>query len=467
MNNDNIILTEASKKATKNNRKYKCPYCEARLKKDKLIDHIDKNHQDLIPKDYTAARIVFNIINKKECGHCVQCKKETKWNEDTWRYERFCSHECSQEYSKIMKQRMVNTYGKEHLLNDPQQQEKMLKGRRISGTYKFSDGGVKDYCGSYELKLLEFMDKVMNIKSDDIITPGPIIEYKFNGEKLFWITDMYYIPANLVFDVKDGGDNPNNREMTEYRDKQDAKEYTISQLNKYNYIRLTNNNFQQLLLILAEIKMSMMDEDNPDYIIRINEFVVGTMQPKKAFIVNTINNNVITNTHAFIDDEIDKWYTIMNNKLVKINPTSISEGTSYIYEYNGSAEDIYNILESNLNKEVDYNKEYFYELFTGKDMLSSDQILYDENFTEVPSKLIEFVDRISIFESTMSMINDPSIPILNYDIQKSIQEKYANIELRYNWNGYFAKNIITENTTPYVSNISELSDTILDSLNKM
>ena len=270
MNNDNIILTEASKKATKNNRKYKCQYCKARLKKDKLIDHIDKNHQDLIPKDYTAARIVFNIINKKECGHCVQCKKETKWNEDTWRYERFCSHECSQEYSKIMKQRMVNTYGKEHLLNDPQQQEKMLKGRRISGTYKFSDGGVKDYCGSYELKLLEFMDKVMNIKSDDIITPGPIIEYKFNGEKLFWITDMYYIPANLVFDVKDGGDNPNNREMTEYRDKQDAKEYTISQLNKYNYIRLTNNNFQQLLLILAEIKMSMMDEDNPDYIIRIN-----------------------------------------------------------------------------------------------------------------------------------------------------------------------------------------------------
>ena len=191
------------------------------------------------------------------------------------------------------------------------------------------------------------------------------------------------------------------------------------------------------------------------------------MQPKKAFIVNTINNNVITNTHAFIDDEIDKWYTIMNNKLVKINPTSISEGTSYIYEYNGSAEDIYDILESNLNKEVDYNKEYFYELFTGKDMLSSDQILYDENFTEVQPKLIEFVDRVSIFESTINMMNDPSIPILNYDIQKSIQEKYANIELRYNWNGYFAKNIITENTTPYVNNISELSDTLLKALNNI
>lgn len=463
---NDIVLTEATKKASKNTKKYKCPYCETRLTKDKLVNHIDKYHQDLIPKEYTAARLVFNIVNKKECGHCVQCKKETKWNEETWRYNRFCSKECSDEYSKIMKQRMIKVYGKEHLLNDPKQQEKMLKGRHISGTYKFSDGGVKDYCGSYELKLLEFMDKVMHISSNDIMTPGPIINYKFNGEELFWITDMYYVPANLVFDVKDGGDNPNNREMPEYRDKQDAKELAIAELNKYNYIRLTNNNFQQLLLILAEIKMSLIDSDNPDYIIRINEFVVGT-QRKKAFIANNMNNNVITGTYAFIDNEIDKWYGLMNNKLVKINPTSISEGDIHIYEYKGDGESIYNILESSLNNTVNYNKEYFYELFTGKDLLSSDQILYDENFEEIPSKLSEYSNRISIFESTLNMISDPSIPILDYDIQKMIQEKYSNIELRYNWNGYFAKNIITENTTSYVNDISELNEALLVNLNKI
>lgn len=464
---NDIILSEATKKAvSKNTKKYKCPYCETRLTKDKLVTHIDKYHQDLIPKEYTAARLVFNIVNKKECGHCVQCRKETKWNEETWRYERFCSKECSEEYSKIMKQRMVKVYGKEHLLNDPKQQEKMLKGRHISGTYKFSDGGVRDYCGSYELKLLQFMDKVMHIHSDDIMTPGPVISYRFNGEDLFWITDMYYAPANLVFDVKDGGDNPNNREMPEYREKQYAKELAIAELNQYNYIRLTNNNFQQLLLILAEIKMSLMDTDNPDYIIRINEFVVGTMN-KKAFMVNKMNNNVITGTYAFVDNELGQWYSLMDNKLVKIKPTTISEGDIHIYEYLGDAERISDILESDLGKSIDYNKEYFYELFTGKDLLSSDQIIYDENFKEIPSKLSEYIDRVSIFESTMSMISDPSIPILNYDIQHMLQEKYSNLELRYNWNGYFAKNIITENTTPYVDNISELSETLLDNLNKM
>ena len=460
---ENYILTESSKKAKKNNRKYKCPYCDVRLPKEKLIDHIENKHEELIPEGYTAARIVFNMINKKECGHCVQCQKETEWDENTWRYKRFCSEECAHEYSKIMKQRMVKTYGKEHLLNDPDQQKKMLKHRSISGTYRFSDGGRKDYCGSYELKLLEFMDKVMNIKSTDIMTPGPTIAYKFNGEELFWITDVYYIPANLVFDVKDGGDNPNNREMPEYRDKQLAKEEAIRELNQYNYIRLTDNNFQQLLLLLAELKMSMIDEDNPEYIIRINEFMVGTKK-KESFIVTSMNNNAVTDTYAFIDDEISQWYKIMNDKLIKINPTRINN-ECHIFKYNGDSEWFANYLEKNVNKNVDYNKEFFYETLTGKDMLSPDQLIYDENFTEIPSITDEYINRINIFESSINMINDPSVPILNYDVQKMIQDKYPNIELRYNWNGYFAKNTITENTSPYVNNISDLSDNLLKILN--
>lgn len=461
----NYVLTETTKKAKKNNnRKYKCPYCDVRLPKEKLIVHIKEKHEDMIPEGYTGARIVFNMINKKECGHCVQCKKETSWNEDTWRYERFCSDECAHEYSKIMKQRMINTYGKEHLLNDPDQQIKMLKGRSISGTYKFKDGGRLDYCGSYELKLLEFFDKVLNVKSRDLQSPGPIIEYKYNSEQLFWITDLYYVPANLVFDVKDGGDNPNNREMTEYREKQYVKEQAIKELNKYNYIRLTDNNFQQLLLILAEIKMNMIDEDNPEYIIRINEFMVGTKK-KECFIVTSMNGNVFTDTYAYMNDEISQWYKVMNNKLIKVNPTSINAESCFIFKYKHNAEWFDNILKENYNKNVEFNKEYFYETLTGKNILSPEQIMYDENFEEVPSIINKYKDRISIYEASINMINDPSIPILNYNIQTETQKKYPNIELRYNWNGYFAKNINTENTTPYVNNIGELSENLLQTLN--
>ena len=53
--------------------------------------------------------------------------------------------------------------------------------------------------------LLEFLDKVLCCKSEDIVTPGPVIDYSYNGKIHKWIMDVYYIPYNLCIDVKDGG----------------------------------------------------------------------------------------------------------------------------------------------------------------------------------------------------------------------------------------------------------------------
>ena len=104
----------------------------------------------------------------------------------------------------------------------------------------------------------------------------------------------------------------------------------------------------------------------------------------------------------------------MNNKLVKINPTSISEGTSYIYEYNGSAEDIYDILESNLNKEVDSIKK----------SLEIDL----EKVLDMKFKYSE--------ESTQIKLNDLKIKLLN--VQQQMDEGFKSInkqldELRDNY----------------------------------
>ena len=62
--------------ATKGKR-YKCPYCEYRDYRDKLIEHVEEEHEDMIPKDYTPARVVYNAINKKDHGSCMICHKET------------------------------------------------------------------------------------------------------------------------------------------------------------------------------------------------------------------------------------------------------------------------------------------------------------------------------------------------------------------------------------------------------
>lgn len=269
-----MIINESSSE-----RKFKCPYCNYKGTRERLVSHVENNHKEMIPEGYTAARVVFNSINHKEVGHCVQCKvNETKWNEDTWRYERFCSDKCRDAYVKMAKERMVKKYGKTNLLDDEEQQKKMLANRRISGTYKFRDGGERTYCGSYEKKTLEFYDKVLNVPSKDIMTPGPTVIYDYEGKKHKWITDIYYVPFNLVHDIKDGGSNPNKRKMDVYRAKQSAKEEAIVKQKQYNYIRLTDNNFSQLLLILAELKEQMIDDsDNKtERIVTINETSVNS-----------------------------------------------------------------------------------------------------------------------------------------------------------------------------------------------
>ena len=218
------------------NKKYKCPFCDDRFERKKLSSHIEKNHEDMISDEFTANRISFNSINKKTSGKCVQCGGETTWNENNIRYERFCSKKCKEEYVKIAKSRMEKKYGATHLLNDPEHQNKMLAGRKISGVYKSTKGEEFSYVGSYERKLLEFEDVVLGLTSMDIMTPGPVIKYTYEGKEHFWITDQYIIPFNLAIDVKDGGENPNTRNMVENRKKQIAKEKALEKLGIYNYI---------------------------------------------------------------------------------------------------------------------------------------------------------------------------------------------------------------------------------------
>lgn len=285
-------------------KKYKCPYCETRLERTKLVSHIDKKHEDMIPQDYTSTRIVFNLINKKTKGSCVICGEETNWNENKARYERICDKPaCMKKYKEMTADRLYKKYGKtkEDFLKDPEFQEKMLQNRKISGKYKFSDGGIMPYVGSYEKNFLEFMDVFFHVSSTDLIAPGPIIDYTYKGENHKWITDFYYAPYNLVFDVKDGGDNPNNREMTDYRAKQIAKESAIAKLGEYNYIRLTNNQFEQMILLMMELKETMEEEPmrvgGKRVVIRINESI-SSKNIKND--ISTINEGILNIGYKYL-----------------------------------------------------------------------------------------------------------------------------------------------------------------------
>ena len=271
-----IVLIEATSKSTYQ-RKYKCPYCEQKYERNKLHIHIQNKHENMIPEGYTALRVAFNVINNKTEGHCIMCGKVSDWNEDKGRYERLCNDpKCHEAYKRMAAERNKKKYGTERLQSDPRYaeevQRKALQGRRIAGKYKFADGDEVEYLGAYERRFLEFMDKVMNCKSEDIAAPGPTIKYIWNGAEHLYISDFYYIPYNLIVEIKDGGDNPNNNPaMRGYKtDRQEAKEAAVKATGNYNYVRQTNNDFSQVMSIMAVLKYNLQN-DCYDPIMRINE----------------------------------------------------------------------------------------------------------------------------------------------------------------------------------------------------
>lgn len=398
---------------------HKCLYCDNRYTRQDLVTHIEEEHEHEIPEGFTAFRLVFNYVNKKPLtyhGKCTECGSSTPWDENKGRYDRQCGRKtCHDSYVKKFEENMMKTRGVTRISATEEGQKKMLAARKISGVYKFRDGGEKTYCGSYERKALEFMDKVLEIKSADIMAPGPILEYQHNGKTHIYITDFYYQPYNLIIEVKDGGDNPNKRNMPEYRQKQIEKERYIIKYTNYNYLRLTNNDLQQLMSIFVMLKLQMV-ENTGERVIHVNENstplneymnalmsgkVVG-LEDSDAYIVNYLPKQTFTGEPSEVDlDNRKRKLAVSNGTFTKVAHVDedgiLSTGnfdevidlkTASYYKLDKSVKEVSDILKPYLGEIV---SEYFvYESLTGKKLYTFDQIPFtldciDDKLVDIPA----------------------------------------------------------------------------------
>lgn len=441
-------------------KKYKCPYCDKRDTRQNLVSHIADDHEDMIPKDYTPLRVVFNTVNKKDHGNCIICKGETKWDENKGRYDRLCGKKSC--HDKYVKMAHKNTRIEERM-RDPEFQQKMLAGRSISGEYKFSDGGRVSYVGSYEKNLLEFMDKFLKVKSTDIQSPGVVIPYEYNGHEHFWITDFYYIPFNLVFDVKDGGSNPNKREMTDYREKQKAKEKAIVKMGKYNYIRLTDNNFEQLIEIMLDLKNSMGEELNKP-VIHINESCAAIMtalpsvNSNDVYIVNYLQNNTFAKDdnykQAICKDYMSDMFTIVNGKLTKISIEEMMQNEDvHVYKYLNNLNIDYNELLELAELDTD-----FYSLLVDKPCFGIEDVTRDPLFKEVSGFSNELKALTEILQSTIlsnieNNVLDISIPPVELE---DLNESGMGIKYMMDIDGYYIMNEDTNLRSKSYSSVEDI-----------
>ena len=230
-----------------------------------VYKHVGAAHSTEIPNEISIKQFVFNKKNRKDKGSCVICGRETPWNDDMVRYERYDSESCRKEAGRRAKENMKKKYGKEHLLDDPAMQKKMQENRSISGHYAFRDGGTVQYLGSYEHDFLEFNDTELNMSSNFMNTcyeEGISIYYFWKNpdtdkkEKKFYVPDYYIKQYNLIIEIKDGGDNPNNHPKIQRIDKskEKAKDRAIKKTNYYNYIKIVNKDYVAYTDLLSYLK---------------------------------------------------------------------------------------------------------------------------------------------------------------------------------------------------------------------
>lgn len=244
---------------------YKCQYCNYKIAVDKtkkgihspkyiMGKHYDEKHKSLLPPDMDGYRWFYFTLTKKDHGSCVICHNPTDFNRITMKYSRFCNNpQCKQKYKEERDRRMIAKYGKLTLLNDPEQQKKMQAGRRIAGTYVWSDGKTKlPYLSSYEEDFFRYLDKELNWPASDIMAPSPhTYTYKYKDKDHFYMPDAFIPSLNLEIEIKSSVRH--DRQNQESKEKEEIKDKLMrSCSNLFNYIIIYDKKYDEFAKLIQK-----------------------------------------------------------------------------------------------------------------------------------------------------------------------------------------------------------------------
>jgi hypothetical protein len=319
------------------NRKFKCEYCDFRGNREQLVSHVEKKHSEFVNNEYTAPRLVYNYLNHVSEGHCIICGSATKWNDKTWKYHRLCGKaKCREEVKARYRKNAIAAKGTYNFAKDPEHLQKMLANRHISGAYTCRDGSKKTYTGSYERKAIEFMDKVLEVDPKDVLM-------------------------------------------------QVAKEKAIVSLGTYNYLRLTNNNFEQLLQAFTACRLAMINDEaeTRKAIIQINEFGrmncdgICSNRPDFSMLVMKEDGSI----KIGLTDKSSEYFIMPENGILT---TKRKNHNDFLEEYN-----ISKISSAGLSKikKLLESKSYvgdteLYDIIFGKEFINESQFIFENRLSK-------------------------------------------------------------------------------------
>jgi hypothetical protein len=224
------------------------------LGEESCLESIERDHgEELTRMGVTARQLAYNYRNGlglwTSHGRSVSSGRPTAWNERAGRYDRFADDAERARYRQTFLDRMRRVHGKDHLLDDPDHQRRMLASRSISGTYRFADGYERTYTGKEELAFLRFMDEALGWPGRDVWTPAPQ-NFRYtdpDGRERWYIPDAYVESLNLLVEVK-GEMHAGYR--TRDIDVERAKDGVLG-TSGYSYAKVEDGDYASLLDAMA------------------------------------------------------------------------------------------------------------------------------------------------------------------------------------------------------------------------
>ena len=291
-----------------------CPSCHRYFaKKMEAIDHINRYHSDeMDQKGLSAAQWLYaSTHNDDYHGKCMVCGQPTDWSDKTMKPYKLCGNPRCR--AAIKAQYDKNRDAKLHMsqsemMSNMDHQREMLSKRKISGRYKFRDGGEVEYVANLELNFLKFCDRIMELRSIDILpSPDVFIYYdpKTDTNRQY-CPDFYLVQYNLLVEIKDKA-NGNPAFLEETRYKVALKDEVMRKQTRYNYIRISGTNYGPFMEMLFQITHGE-DKHDPDRknIVMISES--AEMPDSQGLLFKTTYNQDNTLRSIAMSDVFGTWY---------------------------------------------------------------------------------------------------------------------------------------------------------------
>lgn len=257
-------------------RTYKCPFDDKRFTSvSELEKYVESNYKNRIPKEYKGDITHFLFDQRNPKGKCQICGTPTKWDKEKKRYKILCEptilnrvknffhgrlNSCQEVMRKQYLENIKRVYNTDNLMDDIEYQEMLLKNRRIAKVVSFK-GKELTVIGSYEALFVEVCNKIPEIKVDDLICPGPTVNYiprNSNSIKQH-IPDFYIKNIHTIVSIKDEGfGNENHINVIKKRENDYDKFIGIvNDKRKFNVIELAGKKeIESFKDIFYEIKNS-------------------------------------------------------------------------------------------------------------------------------------------------------------------------------------------------------------------